>query len=242
MLLEDSYLSRFFTKFTEIVAGGLATAMCAYLIAHVGGPLSSATPAAAVSAASAVSTTGEIPAGLPAQPAPPVAAATVEGQHRATQPVADSPPPAQPARKTEKAATAVPAPKDNKAGASRSDKSAEALARAALANLDADRPAPADAPIRRSLTGAGAEAAEFQQRPADIQPPPAALDAEARHVAALDPLPPNAGSSSDVAPPKPQSQLHQDKGLVAFLKRMPDLLRPGEAPRPPMPVGTPTSE
>jgi hypothetical protein len=244
MLLEDSYLSRFFTKFTGIVAGGLATAMCAYLIAHVGGPLSSATPApAAVSAVSTVSTTGEVAAGLPAQPAAPVAAAAVEGQHRATQPVADAPP-AQPARTTEKAATAVPAPKDNKAGASatHSEKSAEALARAALANLDADRPAPADAPIRRSLTGAGAEAAEFQQRPADIQPPPAALDAEARHVAALDPLPPNAGSSSEVAPPQPESQLHQDKGLVAFFKRMPDLLRPGEAPRPPMPVGTPTSE
>ncbi len=238
MLLEDSYLSRFFTKFTEIVAGGLATAMCAYLIAHVGGPLSSATPAAAVSA---VSTTGEIPAGLPAQPAPPVAAAAIEGQHRATQPVADAPP-AQPARKTEKAATAVPAPKDNKASTTRSDKSAEALARAALANLDADRAAPPDAPIQRSSTGAGAAAAEFQQRPADIPPPPAALDAQPRHVATLDPLPPSAGSSSDVAPPQPESQLHQDKGLVSFLKRMPDLLRPGEAPRPPMPVGTPTSE
>ncbi len=165
MWLEDSYLSRFFTKFVEIVAGGLATAMCAYLIAHVGGPLSSATPApTAVSAASA---TGEVAAGLPAQLAPPVTAAAVEAQHRATQPVTDAPPPAQPARKAEKAAMAVPAPKDNKASASpaRSEKSAEALARAALANLDADRPAPADAPIRRNLTGTGTAASSSSNAP-----------------------------------------------------------------------------
>jgi hypothetical protein len=254
MLLEDSYFSRFFTKFVEIVAGGLATAMCAYLIAHVGDPLSSATPAP--TAVSAASTTGEVAAGLPAQPAPPVATAAVEGQHRATQPVTDAP--ARPAPKGEKAATAVPAPKDNKASASpaaRSEKSAEALARAALANLDADRPAPADAPVRRNLSGAGAAAVEFQQRtadmpprPADVQPPLVAVDAQERRVATLDPPPPNAGSPSEVASPRPESQPHQDKGLVSFLKRMPDLLRPGapsfdgEAPRPPMPVGAPPSE
>jgi hypothetical protein len=253
MLLEDSYFSRFFTKFVEIVAGGLATAMCAYLIAHVGDPLSSATPAP--TAVSAASTTGEVAAGFPAQPAPPVAAAAVEGQHRATQPVTDAP--ARPAPKAEKAAMAVPAPKDNKASASpaaRSEKSAEALARAALANLDAERPAPADAPIRRNLSATGAAAVELQQRPADVpprpadvQPPPAAVDAQERHVAILDP-PPNASSPSEVASPQPESQHLQDKGLVSFLKRMPDLLRPGtpsfagEAPRPPMPVGTPPSE
>jgi hypothetical protein len=255
MLPEASYLSRFFTKFVEIVAGGLATAMCAYLIAHLGGPLPSAMPAPA--AVSAASTTGEVAAGPPAQPAPPVATAAVE-QHRATQPVTDAPPPAQPARKAEKAAIAVPAPKDNKAsaGAARSEKSAEALARAALANVDADRPAPADAPTRRNPTGTtGAAAVELQPRPADvlprpadIQPAPAAVEAQARHVATLDP-PPNAGSPSEIAPPpQPESQLHQDKGLFSLLKRMPDLLRPGtpsfagEAPRPPMPVGTPPSE
>jgi len=268
MLPEASYLSRFFTKFVEIVAGALATAMCAYLIAYLGGPLSSATPAP--TAVSAASTTSEVGAGLPAQPAPPVAAAALEEKHRANQQITDAPPPAQPARKAEKAekaAMAAPAPKDNKASASaapsasaaRSEKSAEALARAALANLDADppeaAPAPADAPIRRSLTGAGAAAVELQQRPADvlprpadIQPPPAALDAQPRHVATLDPLPPNAGSPSEIAPPQPEPQLHQDKGLFSFLKQMPDLLRPGtpsfagEAPRPPMPVGTPPSE
>ncbi len=34
-LTEASYLSRFFVKFVEILAGGLATTMCAYLIAYL---------------------------------------------------------------------------------------------------------------------------------------------------------------------------------------------------------------
>ena len=38
---EISYLSRFFVKFVEISAAGLASAICAYLLAHFGGLLSS---------------------------------------------------------------------------------------------------------------------------------------------------------------------------------------------------------
>jgi hypothetical protein len=34
---EISYLSRFFVKFVEISAAGLASAICAYLLAHFGG-------------------------------------------------------------------------------------------------------------------------------------------------------------------------------------------------------------
>jgi hypothetical protein len=181
---EASYLSRFFAKFLEIAAGGLATAMCAYLIAYLGGPLSSATPApVAVSASTAA---GEVATSLPARFAPPVAAAAIDEQRRALQPVADSPP-AQPTRKAEKAA--VPALKDIKTGAStaRNEKSVEALARAALANLDADRPRAAEAPIRRTWSGAGSTASaavEARQHPveapprhADIEPPPAAFEA-----------------------------------------------------------------
>ena len=44
---EVSYLSRFFVKFVEISAAGLASAICAYLLAHFGGLLSSPTPASA---------------------------------------------------------------------------------------------------------------------------------------------------------------------------------------------------
>jgi hypothetical protein len=256
MLPEASYLSRFFAKFVEIAAGGLATAMCAYLIAYLGGPLSVATPAPA--AVSAGPTAGEVATSLPAQPAPPVAAAAVDEQRRAPQPVTDAPP-AQPARKAEKVVIAVPAPKDIKTGTSvaRSEKSVEALARAALANVDADRPAPPDAPIRRSWTGAVSTAslavearqrsAEVPPRQAELQPPLAAAEA-ALPRATVDPLPQNAGSPPEIAAPQLEPPAHQDTGLFSIFKRMPHLLRAGtppltgEAPRPPMPVGTASRE
>jgi hypothetical protein len=247
-LPEASYLSRFFTKFVEIVAGGLATAMCAYLIAYLGSPLSVTTRApAAVSAAPAVGAVATSPPAQPAPPvvAPPVAVAAVDEQRRATQPVTDAPT-AQPARKTEKAAILAPAPKDTKSSTNaRSEKSVEALARAALANVDADRPALAEAPNRRVSTGstsaASAAAVEVQQRPAgvppphqaDIPPPPAAVDAPPRRIATVDPLPP----PPEIAAPQSEPPAHQVKGLFSFLKRGSPPL--AEAPRPPMPVGTP---
>jgi hypothetical protein len=259
-LIEASYLSRFFAKFTEIIAAGLATAMCAYLISYlgVGGPLSSAARApAAVSVAPTAA--GEVAASLPAQPAPPVAASpqaapplaaaaiaasAVDEQRRVPQPVTDAPP-AQPARKAEKAAMAVPGPKDIKIGTSmaRSEKSVEALARAALANVDADRPALADAPNHRRVSigtgSAGSAAVEVQQRladmpprQADIPPPPAAFEAPPRRV----PPPPNAGSPPEIAAPQPEPRADQHKGLFSFIKRGAPSFA-GEAPRPPMPVG-----
>jgi hypothetical protein len=253
-LIEASYLSRFFAKFTEIIAAGLATAMCAYLISYlgVGGPLSSASPApAAVSVAPTAAS--EVAASLPAQPAPPVAASpqaasAVDDQRRVPQPVTDAPP-AQPVRKAEKAAMAVPGPKDIKIGTSmaRSEKSVEALARAALANVDADRPALADAPNHRRVSigtgSAGSAAVEVQQRPADvpprqadIPPPPAAFEAPPRRVVAVAPPPPNAGSPPEIAALQPEPRADQHKGLFSFIKRGAPSFA-GEAPRPPMPVG-----
>jgi hypothetical protein len=166
------------------------------------------------------------------------------------QPVTDAPP-AQPARKAEKAAMAVPAaPKDIKTGTSvaRSEKSAEALARAALANVDADRPATADAANHRRVSaGAGSAASaavEVQQRPtelparqADIPPPPAAFEAPPRRFAAVAPLPPNSGSLPEIAAPQPEPRADQHKGLFSFLKRGAPSFA-DEAPRPPLPVGT----
>jgi hypothetical protein len=260
MLLEASYLSRFFAKFVEIIAGGLATAMCAYLIAHLGGPLSATMPKPA--AFSPGPTALETPKSAPAQPAPPVAAAD-EQQQPAPQPVTDAPP-AQPARKATKASTAstaVPASKDIKTSTSgaRSEKSVEALARAALANFDAERPAPANAPTRRVSTGTGSVApagVEVQQRPADVPPPrqaetpppTAAVEAQPRRVVAIEPLPPNASSPSEIGAPQPEPPAVKVKGMFSVLERVPDLLRfgtpslAGEAPRPPMPVGTAARE
>jgi hypothetical protein len=244
-LPEASYLSRFFTKFVEIAAGGLATAMCAYLIAYLQIPLAPTTPAA-VSAGPSVATSS------PAQPAPPVAAAppvvavVVDEQRRVPQPVTDAP--AQPVHKAEKAAMTAPAPKDIKTGSSvaRSEKSVETLARAALANVDADRPAAADVPLRRNLTGSATAAqrlTDVPPHPIDI-PPPVAVEVP-RRVAAIAPLPPNASSPPEIAAPQQEPPADEVRGLFSVPKRILGLLRlgtpsfAGEAPRPPMPVGTP---
>jgi hypothetical protein len=237
-LTEGYYLSRFFVKFVEILAAGLATAMCGYLIAYLGSPLPPAAPVPVV--VSAAPSAGEAAGRVPAQPAPAVA----DLQQRAPQPV-DVPP--QPARKAEKAAMAAPAPKDVKSGTARSEKSVEALARAALANLDAERPAPADAPVQRALTGAGSAPpaqADFPPRQADLQP---AVEALPRRVAAVESLP-NTGAPPEIAAAEPEPQADQHTGPFSFLKQMPHLLRlgtsslAGQAPRPPMPVGAASDE
>jgi hypothetical protein len=150
----------------------------------------------------------------------------------------------------------VPAPKDIKTGTSvaHGEKSAEALARAALANLDADRPVPAEPPTRRATgtTPAAAPSVELvprpidlpPPRPADMPPPPAAAEAPPRHAADVDALPPNAGAPYVIAAPASEPRAEESRGLFALPKRMLGLLRPGspslagEAPRPPMPVGT----
>jgi hypothetical protein len=230
-LTEASYLSRFFVKFVEILAGGLATTMCAYLIAYLGGPMSS--PTAVPAAGPAVSVASTAAASLPDQRALPVAASAID-EHRAPQ--------SEPARKAEKAVMGVSASKDIRSSTNpaRSEKSAEALARAALANLGADAPAPAELPIRRVLTGAGSvppAPADVPSRQADLQAPPAAIEGQPGRVAAFDP-----DSPSEIAAPESQADKH--RGLFSFFERMPGLLRlgtpsvAGEAPRPPMPVGT----
>src|SRR5260370_20925205 len=78
MLTEASYLSRFFAKFVEIIAAGLATAFSAYVIAYLGGSLS--TPMPPPSAVSAGATALDVAKSPPAQPAPSVAGAAVAEQ------------------------------------------------------------------------------------------------------------------------------------------------------------------
>jgi hypothetical protein len=79
-------------------------------------------------------------------------------------------------------------------------KSAEALARAALANIDANRPTPPDTPNRRGLTDARPAPADARPVPADVQARPA--DVQARPTEA----PPRQGdvqSRSVDFPPRP---------------------------------------
>jgi hypothetical protein len=83
---EVSYFSRFFVKFVEIIAAGLASAISGYLLAHFAGLLSSPTPPSHPAL-----TTGQVgPAasGVTAQPTPPVAAATAN-EHPAPQDAAE---------------------------------------------------------------------------------------------------------------------------------------------------------
>jgi hypothetical protein len=150
---EVSYLSRFFVKFVEVIAAGVATAISAYLLAHFGGllpPTSTPVSAPAPTAVQVGPTASEVAESRRAQPTPPVAAAAVNNTDA---------PVAQPALKPVKDAKALPPRKRTKTDTSVSEKeprqkSAEALARAALANVDANRPAPADTLIGPGLTDA----------------------------------------------------------------------------------------
>ena len=162
---EISYLSRFFVKFVEIIAAGLASAISAYLLAHFAGVLlSSPTPTSAPVAPTA----SELTESVRAQPTPPVAAAAVKERRPAPQQDTDAPA-ARPAPKAGKDEKALPPRRHTKTNTSmaerepRGQKSAEALIRDALANVDANRPASADAPIGPDLT-------DTRSVPVDVQP------------------------------------------------------------------------
>jgi len=105
----------------------------------------------------------------------------------------------------------------------------------------ADEPWRVDDPSRAATPKAAPPAADILVQPrqstgADLQP----RFPDAR--ATIDPLP-RSSPPQIVAPQLPRS-VDQDKDVFSAFKRIPDLLRPeppaatGEAPRPPMPVGT----
>jgi hypothetical protein len=165
---ENSYFSRFFVKFVEVSAAGLASAICAYLLAHFGGLLLAPAPATAVQVGP---TASETPESRRAQPSPSVE------QRSAPQRDTDAAV-AQPALKSVRDAKAVPPRKRTKTDTSVTEKephqkSAEALARAALANVDANRPAPPDALVGPGLTDtpAPADIHNVPPRQADVGPP-----------------------------------------------------------------------
>ena len=278
---EVPYFSRFLVKFVEIIAAGFASAISAYLLAHFGGVLLSyPTPAPAP-----VTPTASLLAdSVRAQPIPLLAVAPVNERRAVPQKDIDAPA-VQPAANVGKEAKTLPLRKHAKTATSvaekgpRGQKSVEVLTRAALANIDADRPAPVDAPIGPGLndTRARVDAIQPRQasvpprqadvvpRPVDLPPRAAAINA-AQPAADTQPQPvqprPAIGTnlqqrSPDVpatVDPQPSSSApqptpaDQDKDVFSALKRIPDLLRPdpptaaGEAPRPPMPVGTASPE
>jgi hypothetical protein len=180
---ENSYFSRFFVKFVEVSAAGLASAICAYLLAHFfGGLVPAPAPATAVEVGP---TASEAPESRRAQPTPSVE------QRPAPQQDTDAPV-AQPALKSVKDAKALPPRKRTKTDTSVTEKeprqkSAEALARAALANVDANRPAPPDT---LGLTDTRSPPADIQSRRANVPP---------RQADVGPPQPPRAGGMK-VAP------------------------------------------
>jgi hypothetical protein len=202
---EVSYFSRFSVKFVEIVAAGLASAVSAYLLAYFGGLLLSSPTPASAPAPTAVQlgpTVSEVAKSLRAQPTPPVAAAAVNEQRPAPQQDTDAPI-AQPALKAVKDAKALPQRKHAKTDTSVAEKrppgqkSAEALARAraALANVDANRPDTRSAPV------------DVQPRQADV--PPRQADVRARAIdvppraAAIEAAPQAAEVQPEPVQPRP---------------------------------------
>jgi len=262
-----SFFSRFFVKLVEIFAAGIATAVGGYLIAHLGGLLSASVPAPAVQFAPSAGAVSKSPT---AQPAPPISADASQQDANA--------PSAQPARKTMNATKPAVPPKHIKTDTSAAEskpteskpteskpteskptdeESVEARVRAALANIDANRPAPpvvpphqadvppdpnviraqpqpVDGPSSTATAAASPRAADLQPQPAPQAPvepgPLTAVEIKSRPVTDVEAVP----------APQPAPPAREEKGLFATLKRIPDLLRPdppGEAPRPPMPVG-----
>jgi hypothetical protein len=242
---ENSCFSRFLVKFVEVSAAGLATAISAYALAHLGGLLSSSptSPSAPATAVQVSPIASEPAEGLRAKPTPPAAAAAVNQQSPAPQQDTDATV-AQPARKAAKDAKALPPRKHTKTDTSVAEKeprgqtSAEALARAALANVDANRPAPNDAQIEPGLADTRTAPVGVQQRRADTP----SRQADAPPVA----VPPRAGSIEAAAhPPDVQSPAVVQSSPVAPVDIQPrpvvgiDPPRPtSEIPRPPMPIGT----
>ncbi len=192
------------------------------------------------------------------QPPTPVAAAAVDAQRPAPQQDTDAPV-AQPSVRSVKEVKTLPPRKHTKTDTSVAEKkppghkSAEALARAALANVDANRSAPIDvqpthrADVRSRRVGVPSRDAAIEAAPhaANVQPQlvqPRTV--QPRSVAGVDPLPPSAGPPLENATPQPTHPADRENGVFSALKRMRSdpPAPPGEAPRPPMPVGTPPPE
>src|ERR1700738_5284114 len=169
---EAPYFSRFLVKFVEIIAAGFASAISAYLLAHFGGVLLSyPTPAPAP-----VTPTASLLAdSVRAQPIPMVTVAPVNERRAVPQKDIDAPA-VQPPTNAGKEAKTLPLRKHAKTATGvaekgpRGQKSVEVLTRAALANIDADRPAPVDAPIGPGLNDTRARVDAIQPRQASVPP------------------------------------------------------------------------
>jgi hypothetical protein len=159
----ETYLSRFFVKFIEISAAGVATAVSGYVLAHLGGYLNNPQPAAVQSPAvlqapvaapitAPAAPVATLPSTSPGQAAAPAASPAAPPQRAALTPPQQDPKPTAlrkslPAEKS--ADTANAAALDSKIRdvtdtKPRGAESIEAEVRAALAKVDAGHPGKAD--------------------------------------------------------------------------------------------------
>src|SRR5690242_9786445 len=170
-----SYFARFFLKFVEIIAAGLATAVSGYLIAHLSGVLPSAGPAPAAPVIQ-VAPSADTVSNAPAQAATPdvkTASTPISldngDQRLAPQREPNSSPVAQPARKMGNVSKPEPVRKrvDNAP-----DRGFVSQIRAALMNADANRADPVEASPRQpsDVTRPPAAAASGRQPPFESSP------------------------------------------------------------------------
>jgi len=255
-----AFFKRFAVKFIEVVGAGIATALSGYLLAHFSGYWTSTattSPVVQVAPGTSVVTKG--------QRAQPVSVDAKEQRPASAQAV--NPASIQPARVTanakDTAASRKQPPTETHAVESkpRDEESVEAQVRAALANVDASRPVPAEASPRKIDVSPVVPAVAAQPKPTDSAPPvtaitvvpPAAetspppaqiaptepepltpVEIKSRPVAAVEATPP-------VAPVSAAKE--EERDILSMIKKIPDLLRPsasvpdGEAPRPPLPIG-----
>jgi hypothetical protein len=232
---DASVFSRFFVKFVEIIAAGLATAVSGYLIAHLSGALSSPAPEparAVIAPAPDISP--------PVQP-PSSISGDLNEQHSAAKEAASLAP--QLTRPVNTAKTAPPRKRTETATSAAESKhdqeSLVARVRDALANVDAGRTGlptvPAHTDVRVDPVG-----------PAP-QPPSSANTSRGAAIGALparqtqpNPLIAVEIQPRPVAEPSTAPSGETETGIISGFERMlrhDPLAGSEEAPRPPLPVG-----
>jgi hypothetical protein len=225
-----SYFGRFFLKFVEIVAAGLATAVSGYLIAHLSGVLPAAGPAPVAPVIQAAPSANTVSSG-PAQASPPdlkTASTPISldngDQRLAPQLEPNSSPVAQPARRMGNVSKPQSVRKrvDNAP-----DQGFVSQIRAALMNADANR---ADPPVEAS-----------PRQPSDVARPPAAGPSRQQPPFESSPAAPVEIQSRPVVDPQSApASADKDVGLLSTLEQMlrqDPLAGAEQAPRPPLPVG-----
>ena len=240
---KGSYFSRFFVKLVEIMAAAVATAVSGYFVAHLSGylppqmsaflPSQMRGPVPAVVESAPNQSTA--PKSVPAPPVPAAAAADPGEQRAAPQqdsgaPAAKKSAKAVPARKSAKTEANAVETKPREAADSKpreaDDKeSVEARVRAALANVDANRPAPAatlprpaDVPTPNATGALPPRAADLGPQPAPQPAPQAALAPPSGQTA---PIPPAAVQAPVQAAPVQPAPTQPDPLTSVEIKSRP---------------------